>query len=248
MNKKRKMGQFYRAVEIRRDGPARMVGEVEDDFHHFRVVLDHDGMQVTGIEHVALRTPWSLCPMAGGQLQALVGKPLTPEYAEALDQGDIRSNCTHMYDLACILIAHAARGTALRRYDMAVADRVEGRTHGTLRRDDGFTMAYDVDGTEITAPPPFAGLSLKRGFPQWATRHLPRDDAEAAIVLRRAIFVSNGRRRDLDDSPNAAVGARNIGGCFVMREGVADRALRIMGASRDYTDSDAKPLADGIPL
>src|SRR3546814_9230972 len=56
---------------------------------------------------------------------------------------------------------------------------------------------------------------LGRGFTAWAGTSLNTDDAEAALVLRRAIFISGGRGRteELDRQPHAV--AR--GGCWVQQ-------------------------------
>jgi hypothetical protein len=219
-----------------------MLAELEDDFHHLRVTLEHAGGVVTGIGHTTLRYPWSLCPTAGGQLQTLVGKPLKCELRAALAQGDIRMNCTHLFDLACLAMTAAARGIARRRYDMTVDIVDPAQRTATLARDDGLQLAWKIQGSEITDPVPFTGIGLKRGFVDWAAETLALDEAEAAILLRRAVFVSGGLRRDLDKVRNAAEGARTIGGCFVMREGIAERALRMQGSTRDFTAPGARPL------
>jgi hypothetical protein len=236
-------GRFRRRVEIDACGES-VTARVEDDFHHFSVTVSHCDGVVTAIQHEAWRHPWSLCPSAGGQLTALVGSALAPDLGAALALGDVRANCTHLFDLACLAIASAARSIANRRFDMTVEDRVDGRTTARLVRDDGLSLALDLDGADIVGPPPYAGLSLKRGFVEWATRALDRDQAEAAILLRRAAYVSNGRRRDLDERATAADGARNMGGCFVMRPGIAERALRMRGGTRDFSDSPDRLLAE----
>src|SRR3546814_4674641 len=52
------------------DGEVR--GALEADFHHFRVLIRHDGDRVTNVEATALRQPFSLCGAAGGRLDELV--------------------------------------------------------------------------------------------------------------------------------------------------------------------------------
>lgn len=233
--------RFCRSIEITADDRSAST-EVEDDFHHFMVTLEHARGVVTAIGHRAIRYPWSLCPAAGNQLQALVGLPLDGDLRTVLAQGDIRANCTHMFDLACLAVTAAARGLARRRYDMAVEVLTPVQRAATLARDDGFRLAWTIEGTEIADPAPFAGIGLKRGFVDWAADTLARDEAEAAILLRRAVFLSGGLRRDLDEAENAAQGARTMGGCFVMREGIAEHALRIKGATRDFAATGTGPL------
>jgi hypothetical protein len=42
-----------------------MRAALEDDFHHFRVVLCHDGSYVLAVSSEGLRVPYSLCPAPG---------------------------------------------------------------------------------------------------------------------------------------------------------------------------------------
>jgi Protein of unknown function (DUF2889) len=235
--------RFQRSIVLDADAQS-VLAVLEDDFHHFRVTLEHSRGVVTGIRHTTIRYPWSLCPTAGNQLQALVGTPLKCELRAALAQGDIRMNCTHLFDLACLAATAVARGIARRRYDMAVEMLNPAQRTATLARDDGFQLAWKIQGSEIADPVPFAGIGLKRGFVDWAADTLALDEAEAAILLRRAVFVSGGLRRDLDEVQNAAEGARTIGGCFVMREGIAERAFRMKGSTRDYSLPGTAPLED----
>jgi hypothetical protein len=238
-------GYFRRRIAVSsQDGGAQ--AWLEDDFHHFRVAIAcHDGV-VGGIEAEAIRHPWSLCPAAGAQLQALVGTPLDPSLGTVLSRGDIRAHCTHMFDIACLAIASAARSIERRYFDMSVEDRVDDRSIATLVRDDGLRLEWRVAGTEIVAPPDLAGTSLKKDFVSRATAILPLEIAEAAILLRRALFVSNGRNRDLDQRATAA-GSRNMGGCFVMRPGIAEHALRMRGQTRDFSTTPALLLAGQGP-
>lgn len=48
--------------------PGRSIAAVEDDFHYFIVVLEHDDQQVRAAYSASLRTPWSNCPQAGALL------------------------------------------------------------------------------------------------------------------------------------------------------------------------------------
>jgi hypothetical protein len=235
--------RFRRSIVLDVDA-CSVSAELEDDFHQFQVTLEHAGGVVTGIRHTHIRYPWSLCPTAGGQLQTLVGTPLKSELRAALAQGNIRMNCTHLFDLACLAATAAARGIARRRYDMTVDVLDPTQRAATLARDDGLRLAWMVQGSDITGPMPFAGIGLKRGFVDWAADTLTLEEAEAAILLRRAVFVSGGLRRDLDTVQNAAEGARTMGGCFVMREGFAERALRMKGSSRDFTLPGVVPLSE----
>src|SRR3546814_12775219 len=76
---------------------------------------------------------------------------------------------------------------------------------------------------------------LGRGFTAWAGTSLNTDDAEAALVLRRAIFISGGRGRteELDRQPHAV--AR--GSCWVQQPERASLATRQKGPWRAHSES-----------
>ena len=59
------------------------------------------------------------------------------------------------------------------------------------------------------------------------------DEAEAALVLRRAVFISGGRGVDLD-APDRRMGPR--GGCWAWQPERAQRAVRMVGSTLDFTD------------
>src|SRR5215470_13550004 len=80
-------------------GEGRVVADMEDDFHRFRVTLAHDGAHVTGVRAEAFRYPWSECPGATAPLRALEGMPLSARPLAASRHADPRANCTHLFDL-----------------------------------------------------------------------------------------------------------------------------------------------------
>src|SRR4030081_3400195 len=99
-----------------------VVAELEDDFHHFRVTVAHDGARVTGVRGMGVRFPWSTCPFAAAQLEPLVGMPLSTRSTAVGDVVSARDNCTHMFDLAGLAVAHPARGDDRREDDGVVLD------------------------------------------------------------------------------------------------------------------------------
>ena len=50
-------GAYRRAVRIEA-GPGEVSSQMEDDVHHFGVVLRHDGEIVSGVQGIAWRAPW----------------------------------------------------------------------------------------------------------------------------------------------------------------------------------------------
>jgi hypothetical protein len=232
-------GRFRRRIEIAtRVGIARAV--VEDDFHHFRVEVKYEGGIVRHVRGHARRFPWATCPAAYGPLTQLVGMPLSPNASAVREQSEQRLQCTHIFDLAGLAIAAAARNVRHRRYEAAVPDRIDGETQPRLFRDKEPVLSWQLDGDIIRSPKPYVGISVRAGFVPWAIQNLTQDEAEAAIVLRRALFVSNGRGRDLDAQPTAAAKS----GCYTQQPERVASAFRVIGSTRDFTHypSLADPL------
>ncbi len=83
------------------------------------------------------------------------------------------------------------------------------------------------------------------GSRRWADATLSPDDAEAAVVLRRACSIGMSRGIDLDAYPTLAdmPGLRPL--CFSMQPDVAPVAFRNRGLIRDYDEQPEAMLADG---
>lgn len=208
---------------------------MEDDFHHFRVEIAHEGGFVISVDAQSPRSPYSLCPAAGAQLRKLVGLPLSDRTSDVFDRVDARLQCTHQFDLAALAIAAAARRTALRRYDARVSDPLNGLQRAVLLRDGRTVLAWETEARHIVHPAPWAGLALGTGFTAWTTTALDAELAEAALVLRRAVFISSGRGKialldALDHAP-----AR--GGCWVEQPERAAAAKRKHGSTIDFADA-----------
>ena len=60
-----------------------VVGELEDDFHHFRARVTHDGQTVTAVEGQGLRIPWTTCAGATEPLTSLIGIRYTGHLAQS---------------------------------------------------------------------------------------------------------------------------------------------------------------------
>jgi len=238
-------GVYRRRIELTAED-GRVVGELHDDFHHFRVVLTHDGTHILTAEGEAVRFPWSSCGRSPDALAAVVGAPLTDRVSGLGEHADIRANCTHLFDTAALGVAHAAAGRAHRVYEVAVPDRdAEWITRPTLDRDGERLLEWTVDRREILDPEPYAGVSLRQGFVEWADRTLDRETAEAAIVLRRASMISFGRAQDLDAHETAGeLGDIMSGTCFTFTPGVMETSIRMKGSTREFPDA-APPTAAG---
>lgn len=234
---------FRRRIVIRtqRAGSLTTVrAAVEDDFHHFRVELRCVDSRVESIIGDAPRHPYTLCKSATGELTKLIGMPLN-RIANAVTRfTDATEQCTHLFDLAGLAIAAAARGgnRGDRQYDIRIPQReMHGRTQPQLWRDGELLLSWEVNDDRIEAPPPYAGVNLRAGLARWALTTLPEDEAEAALVLRRSTNIALGRTRDLD----AQVHAKPSGFCYAQQVHRAEQALRVIGSTRDFSGS-AQPL------
>lgn len=237
------MGSFRRRIVISQstrplDGEVRAA--LEDDFHHFRVIVEHTAGQVRKVHGNAVRHPYTLCPSAIGRLSDLHGMPLERVASAVARATDATEQCTHLLDLAGLAIVAAASGTGRRQYDIEVSDRVDGCCTATLDRDGQRLLHWTLDGTTITGPEPFAGVSLREGLARWALQTLPADLAEATIVLRRGAVISLGRHKNLD----AQTHARPTGYCHAQQPRHAEQALRVVGSTWDFSERPDALCAD----
>ena len=85
----------------------------------------------------------------------------------------------------------------------------------------------------IDGPAPYAGHNIGSGFTDWTQRSLDIDAAEAALVLRRTVFISSGRGVDLD-APGKTTGP--MGGCWSWQPERARQAIRNIGSAQDFSD------------
>ena len=244
-------GAFRRRIRTVLEGPDLVTGGLEDDFHYFQVRVRHDGERVLDVEADSKRWPWSTCPSAAEPLRALAGMPLSVRCMAVGAWSDPRQNCTHMFDLAGLAVAHAARGGptgTARQYDVEIPAGAQagGPTDVSLWRDGTLRLRWTLDGLACVAPPPYSSVRWRGGFLRWADEHLDADDSEAAIVLRRACDIGMGRGMDLDAIPLALDALGTQGAiCHTMQPGFVEVALRNRGSIRDWDADPDQLLAEG---
>lgn len=239
-------GIYRRRIEMRaRTGEVRI--DMVDDFHQFSLTLHHERDAISHIEADPIRIPWVTCPAAVEPLHRMQGAPISADLGELYEFTAAREQCTHLHDLACLAALHAARagatGQTRRRYDAALPDRVDGKTHPSLRRDGEVVLEWDLEKYNIVSATPnqFAGYNLASGKLRRAIfQQSDPDVGEAAFVLQRAIFIGTGRMHDFEAMPSAAVFASVIGGaCHSFAPERAHQALRVHDTVRDFTDQPA---------
>jgi hypothetical protein len=242
---RRGTGVYRRRIRLETVAPGVVAAELEDDYHHFACTLEHDATQVTACRGEAIRYPWGTCPGATGLVAQLVGMPLAPSSIAVGGHAEVAEQCTHLFDLAGLAVAHAWSGRERRLYAMDVPERSGTITRPRLTRDGAPLLEWTVDGDTITEPVPFAGRSLRGGFMPWAEQTLGPDTAEAAIALRRATMISWGRAVRLDDVASAAdLGPVLQGRCHTFSEAHVHDATRMVGSTLDFTDAPDRLLTD----
>ena len=229
-------GAYRRAVRIEANG-ANVCVQMEDDVHHFALNLMHSDGIVIKVAGQAIRTPWSICPAALDMLGLLQGRTLddvaTSPFAARAEQ------CMHLFDLVLLAVRHAGKDGFVRHY------RIEGNYNQSpplmqMWRDDLPTLAWSVQSGKIVGSQ-FDGVALN-ALAQWLIL-LPADDAEAALILRRATLIAAVRTLELDryDSaddlnPNAPAV------CFARQPQRSALAMRNVGSARDFHGMGTWPL------
>lgn len=190
-------GCYRRLIDLRTWDKNTVVGWLEDDYHHFGVTLTHDGNAVTDVSVATVRYSWTTCPASREKLKSLIGKPLIRRCTDIGGQVDMRQQCTHLFDLAGLLSAHAFHRRSHHRYHAAV-HMIDGDNAKTgwlaadLFHDDGNVLSWELDKVVIMAPKRHAGKSIDKGF-RAMTEAIDEGEAEQASVLRRAVFVALAR-------------------------------------------------------
>jgi hypothetical protein len=204
---------------------------MQDDYHHFRVRIAHDRKQIVSVDADAFRHPWDLCARAPSELAVLAGMPLRARMSDLNRAIDARLHCTHLLDLSALMIGLINRGVQHREYQIEIPYRVDQKTSATLKRDGREILRWSVEGDRIVSPEPYTGRDIGRGFVQFADAHFDAEGSEAALVLRRAVFVSHGRGTPLDDVVVAPV----HGVCFVQNAERGPSARRLFQTRLDFT-------------
>jgi hypothetical protein len=212
-----------------------VAAEVEDDFHHMRVMLEHDGTTVTAVDAEMPRAPWTTCPGA----RQVLGTTFTgTALVEAARRGLKQTNCTHLYDLAVLAAAHAGDAGPT-CYDVLVADPIDGETAAVLRRNGAELFRWTIRAMVLTAPAEVAGHNLLdlRGW----IEALEPERREAARILQWACLIAHGRQLPLEHQSDAT---RMPPNCYTFQPETAARAVRV-GRIIDFSRGGRQPLEPG---
>lgn len=225
---------FWRRIVLH-PGDSWIGGALEDDMHHFRLRMDHAGGVIVSAQGSAVRHPWTGCGGAPGHIVSR----LTGESLADVAGRDGREHCTHLFDLAVLMAAHAD-DSAPCAFDMQVADQVDGRATATLALNGDERLRLLLDGTVIEGPAGWAGLDLKQ-LSQWK-HDLDGETAEQILMLRRAVYVSGARRYTMRPGllgPQSPL-ARHAP-CYNYRSPVVE-TTRSLYEGRDFSTGGIEPL------
>jgi hypothetical protein len=202
--------------------------------------------RVRSIAGEPVRLPWSTCPGAAAGLASLVGSSLTTSLRSLRNLYEPSLHCTHFFDLAQLVLSHAASGRTERFYE--VLGWASGPIkYASLRRDGEVVLDWKIDAGTITQPQSFAGVGLGQGFVRWCTDNLDDDSAEAAFILRRAASMLATVSLPFDDFAVAADTGLQPGVCFTAQPQHIRIAARNVGSTRDYSTS-ARGMLEGFPV
>jgi len=240
---------FRRRIRLVNVDPALTIGELEDDCHHFRIELHHDGATIISADGHYFRGPWSTCAKAGEPLRAIEGRPMDARASAIGGYANALENCTHMFDLTGLAMAHACRSTTERQYDIVVTDMQAPPSlaqQAVIWRDGVEIIRWQLEQREVVHPPAWAGAPLRNKFIRWAEERLDPDTAEAAIALRRLIDIAMSRIGDLDrfDRADDATGTMMMGRCMTYTPQNISVALRVKGSTRSWEHHGHLLLAD----
>jgi hypothetical protein len=243
-------GLFRRLIDLARRDERTVVGWLEDDVHHFGITIRHDDHEVRDVAVAAVRFPYTTCGGAGIPFSKIIGTSLLERVSDFGKSVDMRLQCTHLFDLAALLVGFAAKPGRHERYEAIVEDRsfvgftpggrrIMGKGQAWLCRNGAECLRWEIDGQAVTGPGPWAGWPLMEGFRQ-RSELLDVESAKLGFVLRRAVMVSNGRTAARYPLPRER-GWSSV--CHTFQPHVREFAERIEGLRKDYAHSNEDMLA-----
>lgn len=236
-------GLCRRRIRLENISDSFSIGELEDDFHHFRVEIHHNENKVTHIQGTTFRAPWSTCTEVNKPLQGIVGLQLSKDSISIGTYVSPTDNCTHLFDLTGLLVSHILGAERNKQYDLAITDPVNGFQILYLWENGVALLKWEAQDSIIVAPETLEGVSLQEKFIPWAKTNFDEDIVEGAIALRRMIHISMGRGANLDQ---VELGTEHVDGpigrCYTYSEKVLFRAKREKKSVRDFSKPDHAAL------
>lgn len=231
-------GAFRRRIRLSHSNQS-ISAELEDCNHGFRLNIQYRDHSISTIDVETVRYPLNTCPGAAEPLQKLIGCRLDANIDELKAASQPRSNCTHLYDLALLAMAHGQRPEGIRVYDVEVPDSLGADQAMTVYRDGQLVHHWLTDQQHIVEPAELLGKPIMKGFSQWSQQQFDnKDQLEAAQVLQRGFFVARARRVELNNRGGhpAIKDSMMAGACYSYSPEVIEQGIRLPGTVRDFSD------------
>jgi len=212
-----------------------VTAEVEDDIHHMKVRIEHDGERATRVDAEQPRAPWTTCPGAIRKLSDTFAGLVLGQF-ETESRAVKKQNCTHLYDLAVLAAAHAFDSETL-LYDIYVCDPVDGIRKAEIWSKGKQLLAWSLADMELVDPTELGGKKLFE-LNEWINSLTGKDEQEIARILRWASLIANGRIIPFEEQSDALKMPPN---CYTFQPEMAAEAKRV-GRIRDFSYGKGEPL------
>ncbi|MGK0499082.1 MAG: hypothetical protein ACJAYG_000713 [Oceanicoccus sp.] len=222
----------------------RVVAELEDNYHAFHFQLIHNAETITDIKVQTHRVPFNTCAGAVEPLRDLIGIKLNSSTKDITRQVSPKANCTHLFDLSMLAIAHCRRGEVVTTYDVTVTDENGKPGQTSVYRDGEQILQFITHNWQILQPAELAGKPLHKGFTRWANELYSGDLKEALMVLQKGYFISQARAYDLEKLAGlpASTNTPMLGACYSFSRPIVEQAIRTGNNIRDFSDSPEQLL------
>lgn len=230
-------GCFRRRIKISQMGEV-VRGEMEDNHHGFCVTVTLKEGKVYSIVPEYKRFPFNTCPGSDQALNNLLGVDAGLDLKTLNSAAVAHSNCTHLLDLTILCIQHSRQVQALRVFDIEVQDEAAGVMACRVWCNQELLHHWETTTTVISYPDTWKNVPLRKGFAKWANRQFTGVHLQAAFMIQKSHFVSQGRRIHIDEMAGECAYAHKtmLGACHTYSEETAQKAFRLPKTTRNFTD------------
>jgi len=232
-------GEYRRAILLR-GRPGLVEAELEDNVHHFTATIWHDGAKVLRAEGGSIRIPFTTCSAGAGQVEVLAGSSLVSDVRRAYALADVRFQCTHAFQLAAHAIVHATRGEQVRLYEVRTEDQGEALL-AEVRLNQQLMHSWLLTNDRVIAPEQLGGLSIAEAVKRVAEDG--PDQAEAAVILHRAVRQALAQRHVTHLAGTSAAALSTGGSCYTFQPNRAGGA-GTLDMTRNFEREGVWPLRD----
>ena len=232
-------GCFRRRIRLVHS-PGQVVAELEDSSHGFSLAMQYRDAVVQQIEAQTYRYPYTTCPGAKKPLMAFKGQAINADPRDINKTINARVNCTHLYDLAMLALAHASRPYGTRVYDVVLPDETDSASKLSVLLDNTPVLEWQVKDWQITAPTVLQGQALYNGFAGSWSKYCGDDSEtfEYGLIAQKGYLVSHARRYDhaRTEGKAAIVDEAALGICHTYSPDIIQTAHFTRNSYRDFSD------------